>query len=73
MLTCDDPIRFEPDHDERPRGYCIACACWVTTRRVDEGIGSYEYWGCKGTHHEWRDACPECDGDVLDEEPFSGD
>lgn len=28
--------------------YCDACGKLCTPHFVDEGIGSYEYWGCPG-------------------------
>lgn len=61
--------RDEPDPEH---GYCIACECWVTPKRVDFGIGRYEYWGCIGRHHDWRDVCSECEGQLLDDEPIAG-
>jgi hypothetical protein len=67
MLYIDE----EPDIDDRPRGYCVACQCWTDAKRVDFGIGAYEYWGCKGVHHDWQEVCPECEGELLDEEPIS--
>jgi hypothetical protein len=61
-------IESEPhvDVDERPMGYCPSCQCKVRPARVDFGIGSYEYWGCKGVHHDWRDVCPTCETEVTD-------
>ncbi|TDV06034.1 hypothetical protein [Paraburkholderia caballeronis] len=60
-------LHIEPDldQDEGTYGFCPRCECNVRTVRVDFGIGSYEYWGARGVHHDWRDVCPECEGDVI--------
>jgi hypothetical protein len=63
----------EPDHadidDDTHYGYCPACKCNVRAASVDFGIGSYEYWGCRGVHVDIREVCPDCEGDLLDAEP----
>jgi len=58
----------EPDIDyepERPLMYCNCCEEEVRAVQVDHGIGSYEYWGSKGVHHDWRWCCPTC-GEELE-------
>lgn len=32
----------------------------------DMGIGAYEYWGAKGTHHDWQLVCPDC-GEIMED------
>jgi hypothetical protein len=36
---------------------------------IDEGIGSYEYWGAKGVDIRLVEVSPCCEADVLDEPP----
>lgn len=50
--------------DEGVYGYCPECECNVRSVRRDFGIGSYEYWGSHGVHHDWREVCPTCEGDL---------
>lgn len=50
---------------DRGRMYCVGCKAWVLPVERDHGIGSYEYWGCRGVHHEWHTECPDCDGEAL--------
>lgn len=54
------------DVEPGPLGYCNECECNVHSVRVDFGIGPNEYWGSRSVHHDWRDVCPTCEGD-LDE------
>lgn len=54
------------------RGFCKNCGKEVEGRWEDCGIGSYEFWGAKGTDVDWRRFCAECDeelGDVEVQEP----
>lgn len=62
-IELDEP---DIDVDEGRYGFCRHCKTNVHTVSVDFGIGSYEYWGACGVHHDWRDVCPNCDGDVTD-------
>ena len=38
---------YDPD-DDRRSGFCSECGEHCTATIIDEGIGSYEYWGAKG-------------------------
>lgn len=59
---------YEPDYESDTKyGYCRECECNVQTVKMDFGIGSYEYWGCKGVHTDVRQVCPSCEGEVEDE------
>ena len=63
---------YDPDYDydydepEGTSGICSACGEACTSVMVDEGIGSYEYWGATGTHHEWQEVSPCCHEEVVD-------
>jgi hypothetical protein len=56
----------EPD---TPKGYCEACGEYVTSIAIDEGIGFYEYWGCKGFDSQIFFVSPCCEADLLDKDP----
>lgn len=45
-------------------GFCPSCNEKRTFHLEDCGIGSYEFWGARGTHHDWRPICDEC-GDEI--------
>ena len=49
--------------------YCAHCLqeCKVVT--IDEGIGSYEYWGATGVDIRLVEVSDCCEGDLLDELP----
>jgi hypothetical protein len=51
-------------------GWCPNCGTRVTGKWEDHGIGSYEYWGAKGTHHDWVCVCLECEEPLEDVEEF---
>ena len=65
---CRDEVydEFEDDHYY---GYCQDCEQYVETVREDQGIGSYEYWGTIGTHHDYQEVCPHCGGYVEEGRP----
>jgi hypothetical protein len=52
--------------------YTYHCpTCWREydrddVRWRDEGIGEYEYWGCRGRHRDLAAFCPECDEYLQD-------
>jgi hypothetical protein len=57
-------------YDELPdveTGICTCCGqpCDVVT--VDHGIGSYEYWGARGVHHDYHPGSSCCEADVAEE------
>ena len=45
-------------------GFCRYCEQDVDVFEVDEGIGSYEYAGAPGWHHDYRAVCCQCGEDV---------
>ena len=47
-------------------GICTCCGEKVTGEWMDQGIGSYEYWGARGTDHDWQCLSPCCE-DVIAE------
>ena len=32
--------------------FCSECGDECRVKEIDEGIGSYEFWGCRGTDHQ---------------------
>ena len=45
----------------------------VRVEEVDNGIGAYEFWGAKGTHHQWElewelESCPVPKELIYDDE-----
>ena len=55
-MKCDRDIDYDDyieDEPELVEGICSECGeiCKVIT--IDEGIGDYEYWGARGTHHDY--------------------
>ena len=55
----------EPDGPEG--GICTACGEECGGKVLDEGIGSYEYWGAKGVHHDYRTVSDCCEEDIAEE------
>jgi hypothetical protein len=52
-------------------GNCPACGKKCEGHKEDFGIGAYEYWGARGTHHDYRivsDCCEEEMTDVSSDE-----
>jgi hypothetical protein len=66
--------RRQYHEDDVVSGYCIQCARDATETPVDFGIGSYEYWGAKGTHEDVQLVSECCEAEVVkhlyDTEPF---
>ena len=54
------------DPEDAPVGICDDCGCACTGELQDNGIGSYEFWGEKGTHHEWVFCSPCCGAEVVE-------
>lgn len=65
------PREYDPDDysDTLETGFCTDCGKECRIILIDEGIGSYEYWGQKGVHHDYRRASYCCEADVLDSPP----
>ena len=58
-------LRIEPDHLSV---YCRDCGSWIEqTVTEDHGIGPYEFWGAKGVQHDYRELCPACGSDRVEE------
>jgi len=53
--------------DEAPSGICTCCGDQCEGMLVDEGIGSYEYWGAKGVHHDWVCVSRCCEAPIAEE------
>ena len=56
-------------HDDVPDGYCDDYGLPCYGIRVDEGIGSYEYWGQRCTHHDYVFKSHCCNATLLDHDP----
>lgn len=55
---------YEPE--DLPHGICDECGEECTAIVTDMGIGSYEYWGAKGVHHDWAVVSPCCEAEVVE-------
>lgn len=42
---------------------CKECGEECTLVKIDDGIGSYEFWGHKGFHHDYRIGSKCCEAD----------
>ena len=65
--------RYEmPDEDygeedePAPHGICNCCGMECDAVYVDNGIGSYEFWGATGVHHDYRWESPCCGEEVVE-------
>jgi len=56
--------KIEPE--DLPDGICGDCGAGCRGELQDHGIGSYEYWGARGTHHEWVVCSPCCGAEVVE-------
>ena len=45
---------------------CTECKKECETRKVDNGIGSYDYMGQHGSQHEWGEESLCCGADVKE-------
>lgn len=63
-----DDCDYDPD-DDRRTGYCSDCGKECVAGYIDEGIGSYEYWGAKGVDIRLSEVSDCCEAEVLDEPP----
>ena len=48
--------------------YCSECKQECKAITVDDGIGSYEFWGARGCDVRMRIASNCCEGDVFEDE-----
>lgn len=49
------------------KGICSACHKEADFSYEDFGIGSYEFWGSKETHHDWQWVSECCEAPVEGE------
>lgn len=47
-------------------GFCSYCDARVSAHIEDHGIGPYEFWGERGTHHDYVPCCDICGESVED-------
>jgi hypothetical protein len=59
-------MRHNYDPEDMPVGICDDCGDACTARPVDMGIGSYEFWGSRGVHHDWQILSPCCSAEVVE-------
>lgn len=48
------------------KGICNDCGMECEPVRKDHGIGPYEFWGSRGTHHEYVYVSPCCGVEVVE-------
>lgn len=71
LMFCGQDFDFydnTPDFDEDTpdSAYCTACGEECIPITIDEGIGSYEYWGSKAVHHDLQRVSPCCHAPTVD-------
>lgn len=54
------------DHEDMPHGICDSCGDSCSATMQDMGIGSYEFWGSRGVHHDWQALSPCCSANVVE-------
>lgn len=52
-------------YDERH--WCTECGEECSIKVIDEGIGSYEFWGARGIHVDKRTVSSCCEAEVTTE------
>lgn len=57
-----DPRDFAPEPE---KGVCEGCGRECDIVDVDYGIGSYEYWGFRGVHHQYAPGSSCCGEEVF--------
>lgn len=57
---------YDEDDENMPHGICNDCGKECRAVMMDFGYGGYEYWGARGTHHDYRPASPCCEAEVVD-------
>jgi len=53
------------------KGFCPHCNDTVSGKPIDVGIGTYEYWGCKGVDKQIVIVCEDCDVELEDAEEIT--
>lgn len=51
--------------------YCGECGKECSARLVDEGIGPFEFWGSRGTHHEYVVVSSCCEATVYEDKDLT--
>lgn len=60
---------YDDNDSDHIEGWCSECHQKCTSETFDDGIGAYEYWGTRGTHHCYVEVSPCCQADMLEHEP----
>ena len=47
-------------------GICDECGLECESTTQDNGIGPYEFWGERGTHHDYAEVSPCCGAEVVE-------
>jgi hypothetical protein len=45
--------------------YCASCEAEVKAKKIDAGIGPYEYWGARGNNVQMMIVCDYCESSDL--------
>ena len=64
----EDEGSLDCDDDLPGSGWCVECGQECTPIAVDNGIGSYDYWGATGVHTQIDIESDCCNADVVDNE-----
>jgi len=54
------------DCEDMPYGICSRCGNGCTAVWIDFGIGPYEFWGDRGTHHDYQVVSPCCEAEMAE-------
>jgi hypothetical protein len=57
------------DDEGHIEGWCEDCKKPCVSVTEDQGIGSYEFWGARGMHHDYVEVSPCCQAEVIEHEP----
>ena len=48
---------------------CADCRLPATTKHMDLGYGTTEFWGHVSTHHDWQEVTTCCEARLIDNQP----
>lgn len=69
-----DMEEFDDFHDEYDEfdsvfGWCSECGKECEGKVIDDGIGTYEFWGSKCVDNDYKVVSDCCEGEVLEYNP----
>lgn len=56
---------FDDYSEELEEGICAECGEECFAKTIDNGIGGYEFWGAKGTHHDYQVVSNCCEAEFI--------